>query len=143
MLLLCGPPYQLGEICQLEKAQRRATKIVPEFRNYSYYKRLSGFYLPSLLYHGRRMDMIMYKIIHRVDGCPFDIFFTFADYQSTRGNSYKLFKQFNHLNVRKYSFLPGFSQRIVNNQNSLSRDVIQSPNVDAFKLNLDNYWIDK
>jgi len=80
----------------------------------------------------------MYKIIHRVDGCPFDIFFTFADYQSTRGNSYKLFKQFNHLNVRKYSF----SQRIVN-ENSLSSDVVQSPNINAFKSNLDNYWIEK
>ena len=78
-------------------------------------------------------------IIHGVDGCPLDKFFTFSDYQSTRGNGYKFFKQFNHLNVRKYSF----SQRIVNDWNSLLCNVIQSPNVDAFKLNLDNYWIDK
>ena len=67
--------------------------------------------------------IMVYKIIYGIDGCPFDKFFTFADYQSTRGNSYKLFKQLNHLNVRKYSF----SQRIVNDWNSLSCDVVQSP----------------
>jgi len=40
-------PYQLGEIRQLEKAQRQASKIVPEFHNYSYYERLFELNLPG------------------------------------------------------------------------------------------------
>jgi len=51
-------------------------------------------------------------------------------------NGYKLF---NHLIVSKYNF----SQQIVTDWNSLSYDVVRSPNVDTFKSNLDKYWIDQ
>ena len=60
----------------IEKVQRQATRIVPEFSDYSYYDRLKVFNLPSLVYRRRRMDMIMvYKIIYGLDGSPFDVFF--------------------------------------------------------------------
>jgi len=91
----------MGDIHKIEKAQRQATKILPEFLDYSYYKRLTELNLPSLLYHRRRMNMIMHKIIHGVDGCPFNKSFTLL---IIRSNGYKLLKQFNHLNVMKYSF---------------------------------------
>jgi len=77
-------PYQLGDIHKIEKAQRQATKILPEFWDYSYYERLTELNLPSLLYCRRRM--MVYKIIHCVDGCLFDKLFTFSDFQSTRSN---------------------------------------------------------
>ena len=108
-------PYQLGHIRAIEKVQRRATRIIPEFRGYSYFDRLKALNLPSLVYRIRRMDMIMvYKIIYGLDGSPFDMFFMYHDVP-IRSNGYKLSKKFCHLNVRKYSF----SQWVVNDWNSL------------------------
>ena len=129
-------PYQLGHIRAIEKVQRRATRIIPEFRGYSYYDRLKALNLPSLVYRRRRMDMIMvYKIIHGLDGSPFDMFFMYHD-EPTRSNGYKLFKKFCRLNVRKYRF----SQRVVNDWNTLPIEVVQAPDVESFKTKLDLFW---
>jgi len=57
--------------------------------------------------------IMVYKIIHGIDGCAFDNFFILTDYQSPISYGYKLFKQFNLLNVRKYSLF----QQIVNDWN--------------------------
>ena len=82
------------------------------------------------------MDMIMvYKIIHGLDGSPFDMFFAYHDVP-TRSNGYKLFKKFCRLNVRKYSF----SQRVVNDWNTLPIEVVQVPDVESFKTKLDLFW---
>ena len=56
--------------------QRRATRIliVPQFRDIPYHDRPNALDLPSLLYR-RFLDMVMvYKIIHGLDGAPFDDF---------------------------------------------------------------------
>ena len=46
------------------------------------------------------MDMVMvYNIIHGLDGVPFDDFFKYHDV-STRSNGFKLYKLFSRLNVR-------------------------------------------
>ena len=64
--------------------------------------------LPSFVYRRCRMDMIMmYKLIHGLDGSLFHTFFVYHDLP-TRSNGYKLFnKKFCHLNIRKYSFHSG------------------------------------
>ena len=54
----------------------------------------------------------------------------------TRSNGYKLFKKFCRLNVRKYSF----SQRVVNDWNTLPIEVVQVPDVESFKTKLDLFW---
>ena len=96
----------------IKRVQRRATKIVPALRNNSYYDHLVALNLPSLLYRRWRMDMIMiYLIVKDLEGIPFDNLFVYGD-TSTRSNGYKLYKQFSHLNIRKYSF----SQRIIKGQ---------------------------
>ena len=75
-------PYQLGHIRAIEKIQRRANRIIPEFRGYSYFDRLKTLNLLSLVYRRRRMDMIMvYKIIYGLDGSPFDMFLCTMMYQ--------------------------------------------------------------
>ena len=43
----------------LQNVNNLYSKIVPGFSNLSYRKRLHALNLPSLLYHRRRMDMIM------------------------------------------------------------------------------------
>ena len=42
----------------LENVQRRATKLVPSLKNYSYEDRLRSLNLPSLYYRRARVDMI-------------------------------------------------------------------------------------
>ena len=46
----------------------------------------------------------VFKIVHGLEGVPFDDLFTFHN-TITRGNGYKLFKQFSYLNARKFSLL--------------------------------------
>ena len=73
-------PYQLGHIRATEKVQRWATRIVPEFSDHTYYDRLQALNFPSLGYRRRWMEMIkVYKIIHSLDGSPFDMSFVYCD----------------------------------------------------------------
>ena len=51
-------PYHLGEQRKLESVQRRATKMIPGFRNMSYRERLTKLKLPTLAHRRRRGDMI-------------------------------------------------------------------------------------
>ena len=84
------------------------------------------------------MDVIMvYLIVRGLEGISFDRLFTYCDLP-TRSNGYKLYKNHCHLNVRKHFF----SQRTINDWNSLPRDIIESPNVIIFKSKLDVYWQD-
>ena len=93
-------PHLIGDIQVLEKVQKRATKLVPDLRQLTYSDRLAALNLPSLLYRQRRMDMItVFKIVHGLEGVPFDNLFTFPS-TFTRGDGYKLFKHFCHLNVK-------------------------------------------
>ena len=97
-------PHLIRDIQALEKVQRRATKLVPELQHLSYGNRLSVLNLPSLLYRRRRIDMItVFKIVHRLEGIPFETFH-FPQHSHYRGNGYKLCKKFSHLNWRKFSF---------------------------------------
>ena len=77
------------------------------------------------------MIMMHDKILHGLDGIPFDALFSFH-HTATRSNGYKLYKNFCHLNCRKYFF----SQQIINDWNNLPREVIKSDNVLTFNLNL-------
>ena len=52
-------PYLLKDTYTIEKIQRRATKLIPSFKQYSYNERLSSLNLRSLQYRQLRMDLIM------------------------------------------------------------------------------------
>ena len=84
------------------------------------------------------MDMIMvYLIVRGLESISFDQLFTNCDL-STRSNGYKLYKNYCHLNVRKYTV----SQRILNDWSNFPRDIIKSSDVASFKSKLDVYWQD-
>jgi len=58
-------PLHLGNIRELEKIQRRATKLILTLQNLPYSDRLQSFNLPSLSYRRNHMDLIMtYKILN-------------------------------------------------------------------------------
>ena len=129
-------PYQSGDIRILEQVQRRATRVCSSLMHLSYHDRLEVLNLPSLMYRRRRMDMIMlYKILNGLDGLPFDDFFSFH-HTVTRSNGYKLYKYFSHLNCRKHFF----TQRVINDWNSLPREIIETENIWIFKSKLDIFW---
>ena len=52
-------PYLLEDMRTIEKIQRRATKLIPSFKQCTYKERLSALNLPSLQYHRLKMDLII------------------------------------------------------------------------------------
>jgi ribonucleases P/MRP protein subunit RPP40 len=130
-------PHKQFNIEQLERVQRRATKIIPGLHKLSYEQRLVRLKLPTLTYRRARGDMIETYKIHKGfydnDSCPT---MPLAVYENTRGHCMKLFKLHAKKDIRKYSF----SSRVVDVWNSLPMYVIESANVNAFKTNLDKHW---
>ena len=51
-------PHLKKHIVEIENVQRRATKLIPGFKNLSYEERLRRLNLPTLAYHRLRGDMI-------------------------------------------------------------------------------------
>ena len=120
----------------IESVQHRATRLVPELRQLPYKERLRRLGLPSLFYRRARGDMIeVYKILHKVYKLPYTLLEKAPDVP-TRGHSLKLAKNKCRLEVRRNFF----SQRVVNNWNSLPEDIVEAPCLNTFKARLDRYW---
>ena len=119
----------------LEGVQRRATKMVPEMKNYDYANRLKKLALPSLSYRQKRGDMIeVYKYTHglyKVLALPVEV-----EEKTSRGHDYKLKKK-RCSTTRRLKF---FSIRVVNAWNSLPVHVVNAVSINAFKSRLDMYW---
>ena len=90
----------------------------------------------SLYCRRQRGDLIdVYKIVNHLYRVSPDPFFTIVD-SITRGHHHKIFKHHSRINPR----LNFFTNRIVNQWNSLPLYVIASDSLNEFKNNLDNYW---
>ena len=60
-------PYKLGDKKEIEKVQKRATKLIINFKNMSYTDRLQRLNLPTIKYRRLRGDMIeVFKITHEI-----------------------------------------------------------------------------
>ena len=115
--------------------QRRATKMIPGFRNMSYRERLMKLKLPTLAHRRRRGDMIdVFKYLTGVYDTQHNLFH--LAHRKSRGHKMKLDKQYSRLDLRKYFF----SNRVVDLWNSLPECVISATSVNAFKNRLDKYW---
>ena len=130
-------PHRLGLIEDMEKVQKRATKLIRECKNLPYKDRLNWLNLPSLKYRRIRGDMIeVFKILNAlydVDVLPPLI----RNLDSrTRGNSLKLKVTRCKYDVRKFSFC----NRVVNIWNALPEYVVSSVALNSFKNNLDKHW---
>jgi hypothetical protein len=130
-------PYLKKDIQHLENVQRRATRKVKGLKNLPYEERLRQLGLYSLEQRRIRGDLIeTYKLLTGKENVKHDQFFKLAEVRSLRGHSLKLFKERSRLEVRKNFF----SQRIVNQWNSLPQLVVDANNVNMFKTRLDRYW---
>ena len=125
-------PHLKKNINMIEGIQRRATRMIPTLSNLSYPERLDKLNLFSLSYR-RRGDLIqVYKIMHSIDNIRYQDLFE-INRSITRGHEYKIHKQFCRTNSRKFTF----SQRIINDWNSLPSSVAHSKDVTRFKLGID------
>ena len=117
-------PLYKGDEQEIEKVQRRATKLVPHLSALSYPERLRELNLTTLHYRRKHTDMIqVYRIVHNIDKIDFDVFFTKND-NPTRGHKYKLDKPRANTKIRANSF----SHRVINNWNALPERIIYEDN---------------
>lgn len=130
-------PYKDYLIKDLERVQKRATKMVKGLRNLSYKERLINLQLPTLKFRRIRGDMIeVFKIlsgVYDMHVCPTLLR---SENVRTRGNCLKLQTNRTRYDIRKYSF----SNRIVKIWNSLPDVVISADSVNCFKNKLDVHW---
>ena len=130
-------PYKKKDIRVIENVQRRATRLIPGFKEFTYEERLRRLNLPTLRYRRIRGDMIeVFKLMN--DKYDFDStkLFTIRNNSTTRGHSCKIYKERARLNVRKFSF----TQRVCNVWNSLPDHVVSARTVLAFEKRLDRHW---
>ena len=129
-------PYRKKDIDTLERIQRRATKIISELRDLSYEERLTQCGLTTLETRRLRGDQIeVFNILNRYENIDRNMFFSLKKDSRTRGHEVKLVKDQCRLDIRKYSF----SQRTVNEWNTLSTDCITASSVNMFKNKLEPY----
>jgi hypothetical protein len=121
----------------IEKVQRRATKLVEGLQDMSYDDRLKELKLQSLSDRRVRADMLQtFRIIRNIDNLDEDTFFTKAHDTRTRGNGYKLFKKHCNTNIRKNAF----SQRTIERWNDLPSEVVSATTINRFKSGLRKHW---
>ena len=129
-------PHHKQDIKSIEDVQRRATKQVDGLRHLSYSDHLRTLKLPTLRFRRLRGDMIeVYKFLHGMYNADHSVFLQIAEYSNTRGHSVslKLEKKY----VRTAMQARVFSNRIVNDWNSLTDHVVTAPNLNTFKNRLD------
>lgn len=127
------------DIANLEKVQRRATKLVPEISSLSYSERLDHLKLPTLQYRRLRQDLLfVFKHANNLitldtrthcSSCQHnpDMFMPTLS-QSTRGHNHKL--QIAHHKGARNRFL---TTRALPTWNILSNSTVNKPTVNGFK----------
>jgi hypothetical protein len=137
----CGPvwrPYTQKDIVKLEKVQKRYTKMVDGCKNKTYEQRLSRLGILSIEDRFYRADMIQVYNILKDGGKTFPKNFLELNNRLGRKNSRKLFKRRSQLDICKFSF----AYRVVDLWNALPDAVVLSPDVNAFKGNLEYFMRD-
>jgi len=131
-------PYLAKDIDVLERVQKSATDMIPKLRKYCYADRLKLLDLTSLKDRRERGDMIeVYKILNGKERIDSGQFFQVADdHYSLRGHRIKLSKKRSRLDIRKHFF----SQRIINQWNSLPANVVDAKTINSFKTAYDQNY---
>ena len=131
-------PCKEGYLDDLEKVQRRATKLLQNISHLVYPECLAVLILPTLVCCHIRGDMIKtFKILSNIYDSRVTTFLSKSNF-STRGHNFKLFVQHANFNTRKLFF----SIRIVDIWNRLPSNVVNASNVMCFKKRLNKCWAD-
>ena len=129
-------PLQKCDILEIEKVQRRATKLIPKLKDKSYPERLKALNLPTLIYRRNRTDILqVFRIFNKIDNIDPNMFFTLNN-SNTRGHKWKLEKPRANTSIRANSF----SNRVINDWNALPESVVECSTINAFKNELETAW---
>ena len=132
-------PFYEKDKFLLEQVQRRATRLITELRDVPYHDRLKRLGLTTLELRRIRGDMLqVYKFLSGRDPLLNCSYLKVCTNSRVRGHCKKLVKCFSRLDIRKFSF----SQRVVNEWNSLPEWVVNSSSVHHFKVNIDKFFSD-
>ena len=130
-------PHNQKDIDNLERVQRRMTKMINGMGEDEYSVRLSKTKLLSLEMRRLRSDLIeVFKIMHNLEGVKREDFFQLRTATGRRGHSLTILKQHCRLNERKYFF----THRVVDTWNKLSEDTVNSKTVNSFKNQIDPWF---
>ena len=128
-------PSLRKDIINIEKVQRRATKLIPALRHKSYEERLQHTKLFSMERRRVRGDLIeVYKLFNNITNVEVDSLLT-LNQNGLRTNGLKLQKE--HFNANVYKFY--FSNRVVDPWNALPPGVISATSMVSFKRSLDRF----
>ena len=125
----------VGDLCLLESVQRKWTKKIEGFSNYSYDERLSRLNLFSIKGRLLRADMIVVWKILSGSSPHLSELFHFLPYNRTRGHSLRLFLTQYETDVRSRFF----SIRVINLWNSLPGNVVSAGTLNTFKKRLEQF----
>ena len=121
----------------IENVQRRATKLIPSFKDLTYEERIRKLKLPTSKYRRLRGDLIeIFKILTKKydpDACQNLI--RLRKSSVTRGHSLEIFKKGARLDIRKNSF----PHRIINIWNYLPEQIIKAEEIQIFEGRLDKF----
>ena len=133
-------PHLVKYIKAIESVQRRATKMILTIKDLSYSERLKKLKLPTLAYRRARGDMIeVYKIVKDIyDPKTTNNLFKIRGKQNMLLRGHKFTMEHERLYTSNRSNF--FVNRIVNNWNSLPREVVGAGSLNAFKNLLDSLW---
>ena len=121
---------------QIDNAQRRATKMVPELRNLEYTDRLRVMKLPSVYYRRARGDMIeVYEYIYGQHNVV-EASLLLDEISVTRGHRRRLKKERVEKRQRRNYLRHGTVKR----WNFLTEEVVSAPSLNSFKSRLDELW---
>ena len=130
-------PHLQQDIDELEKVQRRATKLIQSIEHLSYEERLKELNLYSLYDRRIRGDLIlMYRILSGDIKIAHEQLFKMETDNRTRGHNLKV-----HINkVCKTSLRQNFfTERVAGPWNALPKYIVNSTSVDQFKHNYDKW----
>ena len=118
-----------GDIKLVEKVQRRATKLVQQYKTLPYEDRLRAM-------ERRRGNVIFtYKLMTGKTNIDKDMFFKFTN-GKTRGHSHKIYKE----HAIKLPRCNTYSNRVVSDWNQLPKRIVEAITLHAFKEGLDKHW---
>ena len=126
-------PHFIKDHKEIEKVQKRATKLVESILHLPYGERLKKLSLTTLYYRRHRADVLqVFRIIKGIYNLDIGIFFELNS-RPSRCNSLKLIKSRTLTSHKQFSC----SHRVINNWNELPDSVILADNLNMFKMNLD------
>ena len=132
-------PHLKKYISNIERVQRRATKLIDGFKNLEYQERLLRLNLPTLAFRRLRGDMIeVFKHLHCYDKSTLNDRFMLRQ-RPSRVHDHQLVLRFPKDGPRGVEH-NSFYIRSIKSWNNLPRNVPAAPSLSIFKERLDSAW---